>query len=171
MAIDNIYNFGIAVIIIAMILIIASLAIPFAGFLYKRWKGLALGCVLQPVSCFIIVVAAVFISEAYSDRQEENMRRQAMVTLKGEEPDSVGYQTAYWYLKPDEECYFEIPDKDEDKIFDVVRLDSVTLTVEDRIVVTLDTCQQKATATDWGKPVEIVGINWDALKAYLGKNK
>jgi len=41
------------------------------------------------------------------------------------------------------------------------------VSVEDRIVVRFDIEHQKVTATDYDSPAEVVGVDWDKVKAYF----
>ena len=53
--------------IIGIIVIMASIAIPINAFSRKRWKGLALGCLIEPVVCAIVIFGATMGIFAYMD--------------------------------------------------------------------------------------------------------
>ena len=74
-----------------------------------------------------------------------------------------------WYVKTDGECLLDSDDADDR--FDVIRLDSLSagVSVEDRIVVRFDIKNQKASATDFDQPAEVVDVNWEKVKDYFAK--
>ena len=95
--------------------------------------------------------------------------KSAMVTIKSIEQDVNGTDTLTWYLKANEECLLDYEKKSGR--FDVIRLDSLDtgVCVEDRIVVRFDIKNQKATATDYDLPAEVVDVNWDKVRDYFSK--
>jgi hypothetical protein len=174
-----------AVFLITILVIMASVAIPVIGYQRKRWKGVAIGCILQPVVCgifFLVLLGGVVI---YRYNTNSNQRKSMMVTVRTTEPGAYGVDTLVWYLKPDDECFVDYKrlektdsaesdslDVDEySDCFDIIRLDTLTtaVCVEDRIVVRFDLQNQKATATDYDQPVEVTAIDWDKVKAYFNK--
>lgn len=174
-----------AVFLITILVMMASVVIPIIGYHRKRWKGVAIGCLLQPVVCgvfFCVLLGGVVI---YKFSAEKNQRQSMMVTVRTTEPGAYGVDTLIWYLKPDNECFvnykrLEKTDSTEaDSIdvdeysdcFDIIRLDTLTtaVCVEDRIVVRFDLQNQKATATDYDQPAEVTAIDWDKVKAYFNK--
>lgn len=157
--------FGFGLIVIAI-----STVIPVYGYFRKRWKGLAIGCLLQPVVCAVVIGAvgvAVFYYHKYSVNRE---KKSAMVTVRSIEQDANDTDTLTWYLKADDECILQNSDEDEDH-FDVIRLDSLSagVSVEDRIVVCFDIKNQKVSATDYDQPAEVVDVNWDKVRDYFSK--
>ena len=160
-----VYLFGFGLIVIAI-----STVIPVYGYFRRRWKGLAIGCLMQPVVCAVIIGAVggtVFYYHKYSVNRE---KKSAMVTVMSIEQDANDTDTLTWYLKADDECILLNSDEDEDR-FDVIRLDSLSagVSVEDRIVVRFDIKNQKASATDYDKPAEVVDVNWDKVRDYFSK--
>ena len=160
-----VYLFGFGLIVIAI-----SSVIPVLGYFRRRWKGLAIGCLMQPVVCAVIIGAVggtVFYYHKYSVNRE---KKSAMVTVRSIEQDANDTDTLTWYLKADDECILLNSDEDEDR-FDVIRLDSLSagVSVEDRIVVRFDIKNQKASATDYDKPAEVVDVNWDKVRDYFSK--
>ncbi len=160
--------FGFGLIVIAI-----STAIPVYGYFRKRWKGLAIGCLMQPVVCAVVIGAvgvAVFYYHKYSVNRE---KKSAMVTVRSIEQEANDTDTLTWYLKADDECILLNSDEDdeEDDRFDVIRLDSLDagVSVEDRIVVRFDIKNQKVSATDYDQPAEVVDVNWDKVRDYFSK--
>ena len=92
-----------------------------------------------------------------------------MVTVRSIEQDVNDTDTLTWYLKTDGECLLDSDDADDR--FDVIRLDSLSagVSVEDRIVVRFDIKNQKASATDFDQPAEVLDVNWEKVKDYFGK--
>ena len=139
------------------------------GYCRRRWKGAAIGCLMQPVVCLVVigvVTAGVFIYKQISYKME---MKSAMVTIKSIEQDVNGTDTLTWYLKANEESLLDSEKKSGR--FDVIRLDSLDtgVCVEDRIVVRFDIKNQKAAATDYDLPAEVVGVNWDKVREYFDK--
>lgn len=124
---------------------------------------------MQPVVCLVVIgvfTAGIFIYKLINYKME---MKSAMVTVKSIEQGVNSTDTLTWYLKADEECLLD-SDKKSDR-FDVIRLDSLktAVSVEDRMVVRFDIKNQKATATDYDLPAEVVDVNWDKVRAYFGK--
>ena len=160
--------------IFGLLVLMASIVIPFYGYMRKRWKGLALGCLIQPIACIVVfgvVFGGIIAYEVLALRQQ---CESAMVTVKTIEQGANGTDTLKWYLKDDEECLVRSKENEEKRQrYDVVRLDSLAagVSVEDRIVVRFDLKNQKATATDYDQPIEILKVNWDKVRAYFEKPK
>ena len=157
--------------IFGLLVLMASIVIPFYGYMRKRWKGLALGCLIQPIACIVVfgvVFGGIIAYEVLALRQQ---CESAMVAVKTIEQGTNGTDTLKWYLKDDEECF--VRSEDGRKRYDVIRLDSLAagVSVEDRIVVRFDLKNQKATATDYDQPIEILNVNWDRVRAYFEKSK
>lgn len=194
MLIDNNISAYLLIFLITTLIVIFSIAIPIYGFKRKRIKGLALGCILQPIACVVtifLIAAGICLYEINTIRQT---RKKAMVTLHAVEDRPIGKTAFTWYLKPDDECFMEFMpiEKDKEKgkgitenyinenknieeidqgrkYYDIIRLDSVSLGVEDRIVVRFDLKNRKVTATDDHKPIEVTQVDWEKVKAYLDK--
>ena len=151
-----------------VMVVVISTVIPVLGFFRKRWKGLAIGLLLLPVVC-AVVIGAVGLGVYYYHEYSINMeKKSAMVTVRSIEKSSNDTDTLTWYLKADEEC-IQLDSEDYEEYFDVIRLDSLSagVSVEDRIVVRFDLKNQKVSATDFDKPAEVVDVNWDKVKAYF----
>ena len=151
-----------------VMVIVISTVIPVLGFFRKRWKGLAIGLLLLPVVCAVII-GAVGLGVYYYHEYSVNMeKKSAMVTVRSIEKSANDTDTLTWYLKADEEC-IQLDSEDYEEYFDVIRLDSLSagVSVEDRIVVRFDLKNQKVSATDFDKPAEVVDVNWDKVKAYF----
>jgi len=151
----------------SLLVIALSTAIPLYGFSRRRWKGAAIGCLLQPVVCVVVigVVSAAVI--AYKLISYEMEMKSAMVTVRSTEPGANGTDTLTWYLKPDEECFFDAGKKSDR--FDIIPVDSLptSVSVEDRLVVRFDINSEKVLATDYDQPAEVVSVDWDKVKAYV----
>ena len=124
---------------------------------------------MQPVVCLVImgvVAVGIIIYKQIDYIMEMNS---AMVTVKSIEQDVNDTDTLTWYLKTDGECLMD--SKNDDDRFDVIRLDSLSagVSVEDRIVVRFDIKNQKATATDYDQPAEVVDVKWDKVRDYFSK--
>ena len=173
--------------ILFFLILLASIAIPVFGYRRKRWKGLVLGLLLQPVAC-IVVYCLIFGSVvAYELLSIKKQRDSAMVTVRSTEPGTLGTDTLTWYVKTDNECFMEhhlllkTDDSSSDSTevrqergwFDVILLDSLTtsISVEDRIVVRFDLKNQKTTATDYDQPAEIIQVDWEKVQAYFEKQR
>lgn len=155
-------------------LVLATIAIPFYGFLHKGWKGLGLGCLLQPiiavVLCCLVGVGTFILQKRTLGKYHDDAM--AVVRTTGEnEEDTLLY---IWYLKADGECLCESRNPDTDsmdystlKLYDVVPLDSFSLCVEDRIVVRFDLNSHTAIATDLDEPIDIVRIDWPKVETYF----
>ena len=152
-----------------VMVIVISTVIPVLGFFRKRWKGLAIGLLLLPVVCAVII-GAVGLGVYYYHEYSVNMeKKSAMVTVRSIEQDVNDTDTLTWYLKTDGECLMD--SKNDDDRFDVIRLDSLSagVSVEDRIVVRFDIKNQKVSATDFDQPAEVVDVNWEKVRDYFGK--
>ena len=153
--------------VFSFVVVLASIAIPIKGYLRRRWKGVAIGCLMQPVFCLVAigVVGGSFI--IYRQVSLKIQKKSAMVTVRSTEQGVNGIDTLNWYLQAGEECLFDSEEKTT--FFDVIRLDSLntSVSVEDRIVVRFDIENEKVSATDYDQPAEVVDVNWDKVKAYF----
>ena len=169
------------------LVLLASIAIPVFGYRRKQWKGLILGLLLLPVVCIVAYCLLFGSVVAYELLSIEKQRDSAMVTVRSTEPGTLGTDTLTWYVKADEECFMEhlflmktdetssdsIEIKQKRGWFDVILLDSLptSVSVEDRIVVRFDLKNQKATATDYDGPAEILNVDWEKVQAYFKKRE
>ena len=152
-----------------VMVIVISTVIPVLGFFRKRWKGLAIGLLLLPVVC-AVVIGVVGLGVYYYHEYSVNMeKKSAMVTVRSIEKSANDTDTLTWYLKADEECLLDSEERTDH--FDVIRLDSLktSVSVEDRIVVRFDIENEKVSATDYDQPAEVVDVNWDKVRTYFGK--
>ena len=156
-------------VIFGVLVIAISTFIPVYGYLRRRWKGLAIGCLVQPVVCAALIGAAVAGAFFFHDQKSEREKNSAMVTVKSIEKNVNGADTLTWYLKANEECLLDSEKKSGR--FDVIRLDSLDtgVCVEDRIVVRFDIKNQKVSATDFDQPAEVLDVNWEKVKDHFGK--
>lgn len=153
-----------------LLVIVISTIIPMVGYFRRRWKGVAIGCLIQPVVCVVVIGAVVVSYLAYKTISIKREMKSAMVTVKSIEQGVNGADTLTWYLKTNEECLFDDTKKRSNR-FDIIRLDSLktSVSVEDRIVVRFDIENEKVTATDYDQPAEVVDVNWDKVRGYFGK--
>jgi hypothetical protein len=169
------YVIGFCVIVV---LLLSTFSFPFIGFSRKRWKGMALGCVIQPVTCAVIVFMTITCIGLLEECSLKKHRSNTMVTLRKVSPEG----TQNWYLNgPKEECFFEFEQSDSAKkeekkhwtersqLFDIVPMDSTSVCVDDRIIVKFDTIKHQVTATDFDEPIEVVNVDWDRVKWYWTK--
>ena len=169
------YVIGFCVIVV---LLLSTFSFPFIGFSRKRWKGMALGCVIQPVTCAVIVFMTITCIGLLEECSLKKHRSNTMVTLRKVSPEG----TQNWYLNgPKEECYYKFEQGDSVKeekrrkwsqssdLFDIVPLDSTSVCVDDRIIVKFDLKKRQVTATDFDKPIEVVSVDWDRVDWYWTK--
>ena len=161
---DNAIYLQMMIFAIGVIVIMASIGIPIYAYSRKRWKGLAIGCLLQPIACAVVICLIVLGIISYFEYTNRKEMDSAMVTIRGIDVAKQNGDTLTWYLKADEECILVCND---DKDFD--EMDSVSVGLEDRIVVKCDMKKKKVTATDLGTPMKVVSVNWDEVKAYFNK--
>lgn len=165
--------------LVLLVLFVASMFIPFYGFIRKRWKGLAIGCLLQPiifVACSVVIALGFALHEKRAQKKHHDA---AMVTLKKIDKDGNAH---YWYLKTNDECFYEYIKKDEKhddeedsqyrdpsltKFFDVLPQDSFSVCVDDVIVVKFDLKKQTVKATDYDEPMKVVKVDWEKVNEYF----
>ena len=149
----------------SLIVIALSTAIPMYGYYRRRWKGAAIGCLMQPVACVVVIGVVTLCVSLYKLVSYQMEKKSAMVTVMSTEQGANGTDTLMWYLKSDEECLLESGGKSDR--FDVIRLDSLktSVSVDDRIVVRFDLENEKVMATDYDQPAEVVGVDWGKVKA------
>ena len=159
-------------------LVLATIAIPFYGYLHTGWKGLRLGCLLQPVVavvlCCMVGVGAFILRKRALTRYHD----EALVVVRTTAENEKDTLLRTWYLKADGECLCDSrkPDMDSTdykdaslKLYDVVPLDSFSLGVDDRIVVRFNLSSHTTTATDLDEPVDIVRVDWPKVESYFHK--
>ena len=175
---------------IILLVIIASVVIPYYKFKKKRWKGLAMGCLIQPFACAIAsfaILIGIFLYELWVfDKQKDK----AMVTVRTLEKKGDRVDTLIWYVKPDEECLMERlrqgHDDDEAEYrdsteterdiewFDVVPIENFPhgVNIEDRIMVRFDLKNHSVVATDYDDRAEVTEVDWDKVRDFFaGKGK
>lgn len=152
---------------LSIIIVMASIIIPIRLFNWKRWKGLFLGLVLQPIVCAILIFCVFMGIVGYHESKTNRQRESAMVAVCTLRTDSAKTDTLTWYIKADDEC-FQV-DKKDIRAFDVIRLDQASVGVEDRIVVKFNVKKKQVVATDFGKPIKVEKVDWEQVKAYFGK--
>lgn len=150
---------------LSIVIIMASVIIPIRFYHRKRWKGLAIGCLLQPIICALLIFLLFFGFIGFHEYKLHRQKENAMVTLSVFAKDSLKTDTTTWYVTAGDECIVEINRRD--RSFDVIRLDKSSVGVEDRIVVKFDVKKKQISATDFGKPVKVDSVDWEQVKNYL----
>ncbi|MBR7065400.1 MAG: hypothetical protein IKI36_01725 [Prevotella sp.] len=173
------FSFYFITVLITVLLLGATIFIPLYGFFRKRFKGLAVGCVLQPFVCAIICLLVTLFIVFYEKYEVGRYRKAAMVTVK--KTDSIG-NVHTWDMKADEECLYEFVEKDEAEkdskylmfnkfqLFDVVPMDSFRVCVDDKIVVRFDLQNRKATAVEYDEPIKVVNVDWEKVDDFFKKH-
>jgi uncharacterized membrane protein len=178
-------NYLIWISLITLFILVASVTIPYYGYKKKRWKGLTIGCLLQPVVCFVVLMAIILGIYTYEYFRHKKQKEHAMVTVKTLEKKGDRVDTLYWYVKSDEECIMERKrqrydnDEEEDRDsterdrkiewYDVVPIDNFPhgVNVEDRIMVRFDLKNHSVVATDYDARAEVTKVDWDQVRAYF----
>lgn len=169
-------SFYIIIFLLCVLLLIASFAIPIWGYISKRRKGLALGCLVQPFASALLIAAIVVGCYFYQRREFKMLRKAAMVSVSTIENED----TLIWHLKPDEECFFERHEKGSDveallfdnvNFFDVVALDSTAVEVDDVIKVSFDIAGRKVKATRYDQPMAVVGTDWEKVESFFQERR
>ena len=176
-------GFGAYILLIMTILtiVVASLMIPLFGFLHKRWKGLALGCLIQPFAIALFFLLTILAYNLVLGHDIRKQTEEAMVIVQ--KTDTIGNKEI-WYLKPNDECFYKFKDKEEDdsrkgnlsdlrhlKFFDVLPLDSNGVCVDDKIFVHFDFQKHQAKATEFDEPLKVVSVNWDKVTEYFNNQR
>ena len=186
MFIDRDYTTILWIAFIILLIVVASVVIPIYGYKWKRWKGLALGCLAQPVVCAIVifsVLIGIFIYERWDFKKEKD---KAMVTVRSIEKNGDRVDTLIWYVKADEECIMErkkqAPSDEEEERdstdeakdiewFDVIPIENFAhgVNIEDRIMVRFDLKNKSVVATDYDDRAEVTKVDWDQVRDYFSK--
>lgn len=186
MFIDRDYTTILWIAFIILLIVVASVVIPIYGYKWKRWKGLALGCLAQPVVCAIVifsVLIGIFIYELWDFKKEKD---KAMVTVRSIEKNGDRVDTLIWYVKADEECIMErkkqAPSDEEEERdstdeakdiewFDVIPIENFAhgVNIEDRIMVHFDLKNKSVVATDYDERAEVTKVDWDQVRDYFSK--
>lgn len=165
--------FYVIIVMVMAVLLAATISIPFYGLIKKRLKGLAIGCFLQPFVCALICILTAVGAYLYQRNELKKYRGGAMVTLKKSEANG---KTHFWYLKPNEECFHELWNGDEEpeydangemNLYDVVPFDSFRVCVDDVIFVRFDLEKHEVTAKEYDEPLDIVNVDWNEVKAFF----
>lgn len=186
MFIDRDYTTTLWIAFIILLIVVASVVIPIYGYKWKRWKGMTLGCLMQPVVCAIVVFSVligIFIYELWDFKKQKD---KAMVTIRSVEKNGDRVDTLFWYVKADEECIMErkrqaLSDEEEERDstekgkdiewFDVVPIENFAhgVNIEDRIMVRFDLKNQSVVATDYDDRAEVTKVDWDQVRDYFSK--
>ena len=165
--------FYVIIVMVMVILLAATISIPFYGLIKKRLKGLAIGCFLQPFVCALICLLTAVGVYFYQRNELQKYRGGAMVTLRKTDADGKAH---FWYLKANEECFYERWNGDEEpefdgngkmSLYDVVPLDSFKVCVDDVVFVKFDLEKREVTAKEYDEPLDIVNVDWNKVKAFF----
>ncbi|MBR0180037.1 MAG: hypothetical protein IJQ04_00015 [Prevotella sp.] len=170
----------IVIVLVLIAIFVFSLFIPFYGFMRKRFKGLLLGCILQPVIFAIIAAITLLCAYFYYERNLVKHRENAMITLKQKSDDTPDPYISRWHIKPDGECFYEFGKEDKEKpgvldiydnddiaLYDVVPMDSFRVCVDDVITVQFDLKNRKVKALNYDVPLEVENVDWEKVEAYF----
>ena len=174
MFIDRDYTTILWIAFIILLIVVASVVIPIYGYKWKRWKGLALGCLAQPVVCAIVifsVLIGIFIYERWDFKKEKD---KAMVTVRSIEKNGDRVDTLIWYVKADEECIMErkkqAPSDEEeerDSTDEAKDIEWFDVNIEDRIMVRFDLKNHSVVATDYDDRAEVTKVDWDIVRDFF----
>lgn len=166
-------GFFVVFMLFLLLFAVFSLFIPFYGFIRKRWKGLFLGCLTQPLILLLGFIITIFGFVIYQRFTFNKYHKEAMVAIRKAEANGNSHN---WYLKADEECFYEFTDEkdragfsrfEDARLFDVIPLDSFRVCVNDKIFVQFDLKDKKVTAKEFDDSIEVVSVNWDKVNAYF----
>ena len=171
---EQIVSFTVMVLIAIVVIATASICIPCYGFIRRRWKGLAIGCLMQPIVCLAACVLALLGIIFYHNHEIKKHQQAAMIVVKNVNDDG---SILTWFLKGNEECLSQYQANERDeldfrdykkmKLHDIVPLDSCRFEIDDRLIVRIDQKKRKVTATDFGKAIEVVDVDWQKVDDFL----
>ena len=189
--IEQVFTISVTILFILVFFLFASVFIPYYGFIWKRWKGLAIGCLVQPIICVLISVMAIFCIAIHHRLTIHRHKEAAMVTVK--KTDANGF-SHHWYVKSNEECFYEYSNDNEEKhgrrakkekegendsdddnvsreeitlFYDVIPIDSFSVCIDDKVVIKFDLKEHKVAATEYDEPIEVVNVNWEKVSDYF----
>jgi hypothetical protein len=108
----------------------------------------------------------------------KEQRKAAMVTFCKAENDTTDTK-AYYYVKPDDECFAELGVGKDDKeilgfdtnqdigVLDVFLIDSTSILVDDEFLIKFNLKNRKVTALDYGDTIEVANVDWEKVEAYF----
>ena len=177
-------NYPIWIALFMLIIFVASMVVPIYGHKRKGWKGLALGCLLQPIIGFVVLMAIILGIYSYEYFRHKKQKEHAMVTVKTLEKNGDRVDTLIWYVKADEECIMErkkqAPSDEEEERdstdeakdiewFDVVPIENFAhgVNIEDRIMVRFDLKNHSVVATDYDDRAEVTKVDWDMVRDFF----
>lgn len=180
--IDLFITFIIWAVVISMVLLAATFLIPYIGFTHRRYKGLLIGCLIQPIVFVAIIIMAVIVCFYYMASTVKEQRKAAMVTFCTAENDSTDEKT-FFYVKPNGECFAEWGvGKNDNEIFgydshnvvdllDVFNADSTSICVDDEFLLKFDLKNRKVTVTDYEDTIEANTVDWEKVETYFKENR
>ncbi len=172
--------FFLYVTLVLITLAVISIIIPLGGFFLKKWKGLAMGCVIQPlfiVLFTVLIIVGATVCWQYDLKKHENG---AMVVLKKGYNDTLNNKGVnYWYLQDDGECFCDFGETGNSglafilygsmRFYDVILMDSFRVCVDDKVVVKFDMEKRRATASEYEDTLEVVNVDWEKVDAFFQK--
>ena len=179
---DSFITFTIWASVITIGLWAVTFTIPYIGFSRKRYKGLFLGCLIQPIVCIAIALVAIMSGLYYMASTVKEQRKAAMVTFCKAENDTTDTK-AFYYVKPDDECFTEHGVGKNDKevfgydhdndidVLDVFLIDSTSILVDDEFLLKFDLKNRMVTATDYEDTIEVANVDWEKVEAYFKEKK
>ena len=172
--------FFVYVFMVLITLAVFSIIIPLGGFFLKKWRGLAMGCFIQPLFLVLFAVLIIFGATLCWKYDLTRHEKGAMVVLKkvfNEDPENMEVNT--WYRQDDGECFCDFGEREMTgvefvmygtmRFYDVVPMDSFRVCVDDKVIVKFDMEKRTATATEYEDTLEVVSVDWDKVNAYFQK--
>ncbi len=161
-----------------VVLVVVSIIIPLAGFFMKKWKGLALGCVLQPLFCVIVTALTIFGGVLLWQYDLKRHEKGAMVVLKKvTDKASEDMHVNTWYIQDNGECFCDFGDSDYTglafilygsmRFYDVIPMDSFRICVDDHVTVRFDLARHVATASEYDEPLKVDTVDWEKVSRYF----
>lgn len=173
------YSSNLSIIVFCVALII-SFFVPFYGYKKKRKKGLALGCLMQPVVFFLLGLFLTFFVVKYEDHHFSLEEDASMAIVRyTENGDCVVSQT--WILNPNGKCTMvfdqspaanaEYPCNIDHFVeeYTIIALDSFACEVDKRVEVRFDLQRKKVIAADRSDTLEVVSVNWEKVRDFFSK--
>ena len=170
------------VFMLLVVLAVVSIIIPLASFFMKKWKGLALGCILQPMFCIVVSGLIILGATLLWNYDLNKHEKEAMVVLKkvvDSIPDNKHVNT--WYIQNNGECFCDFGDTERMglefilygsmRFYDVIPMDSFRICVDDHVTVTFDLKHHTATASEYEVPLKVDTVDWNKVAQYFEEVK
>ena len=166
---------------VILVLLVLSVILPVYG--YKRWrkKGLAIGCIAQPLAILMLMLLSIALLTLFVDKpnMEKETAESMAIFRYSENGDCIVSQT--WFLKADGKCLMEFeqspaPESEAeypcnmDHFYDnyeIQKLDSLTCDVGGRLRASFDIENQQVIALDRLDTLEVVCVDWEKVKNFF----